>query len=499
MNGIRQLVAPLLVLPFLAGCQGEDGEISAGAGMNVVMVMPVTTSSDAAKEHLALGMHANDVGRFTEAKPHFMAAVEADPDFAFGYLQVANSANSFEEFVEYVNIAAEHAENASEAEQLQIQVAQTFLDNDAERRLQAAEQLVGVASESPRAWMTLAGVQSGRNHIEDSRASLMKAIELAPDFSAPYAQLGNNYLFLEPKDFDKAEENFVRVAELEPNEQNSYDLLGDVYRAKNELIKARDSYTRAAELDPDNASPPQQRGHVNSFLGDYDAAWADYDAAIALGVLNQPATFARFRAYVNVHAGDPAAAIEELAELEMAVDGMGIPAARGVKIAILTDIANIGMHSEMFEAARAALDRRAELLLAQAEEVGTEEQRLQAESNIAIFNGRLAARVGDFATARAKAAEAMAIVGPINNPRKNEPAHALLGLVTFLEGDYDAAIGHFAEGNPNNIYWQYYTALAHEGAGNIAEAAEIFDALAVYNFNFVGYALIRADVLERAM
>ena len=92
----------------------------------------------------------------------------------------------------------------------------------------------------------------------------------------------------------------------------------------------------------------------------------------------------------------------------------------------------------------------------------------------------------------------MTTVDPINNPRKNEPAHELLGLVSLLQGNYSGAIEHYGQADPNDIYLQHHLALAHEGAGDNAEAMEIWEDLAVYNFNFVGYALIRADVIERA-
>ena len=74
-----------------------------------------------------------------------------------------------------------------------------------------------------------------------------------------------------------------------------------------------------------------------------------------------------------------------------------------------------------------------------------------------------------------------------------------MGLVSLLQGDYNGAIGHFDAANPNNVYTQYHLALAYEGAGNSAAAMEIFESLAVNNFNFANYALIRADAIEKSM
>ena len=96
------------------------------------------------------------------------------------------------------------------------------------------------------------------------------------------------------------------------------------------------------------------------------------------------------------------------------------------------------------------------------------------EGNIAYWEGMLAARRGDFATARARAREMMALAAPDQSPRKNEAAHELLGMADLLEGNHAAAAGHFAEANPDDIYVAYHHALALEGAGRTAEARPLF-------------------------
>jgi tetratricopeptide (TPR) repeat protein len=485
------MALPLLML--LAACAGEPAERE-----TEVMVMPVSTSSDVAMAQFRQGQYALDMGRFFDAREHFEAAVGADQNFALAHLRLANTANSTAEFMAGLESAEEHAAGASEAEQVLIGIPRKGLENDAEGQLQLAQQLVELLPQSPRAWLTLGGIQSGLNHMEAARESMMKAAELAPDFALAYSTLGNSYIFTEPKDFDKAVEYMSRLVELAPDEPNSHDLMGDAYRAQNDLVSARESYTRAAELAPDDASPVQQRGHVNSFLGDYEAARADYDASIALARGAQGPAFAVYRALVSVHAGDPAAAVEELNQLVAAIDGMGIPGPRGQKIFALTTAAQIALHHNMFDAAESVLEQRATLQLEQAEELGTDAARRGARANIAYLEGRLAARKGDYRTATAKAREFMTLLETDANPRRNEPAHDLLGLASLLQSDYAAAVGHYEQANANIIYTQYHLALAHEGAGNAAEAQAIFNTIAYNNFNSPGYALIRRDVIAKA-
>ncbi len=484
-------------LALLYGCGGgATGEFADAAAGDVTL--PVTTASAEARDHFDMGLRAMDMGDFTEANAHFETAVASDSTFAQGHLMVANTAASLEEFTTNLARAAQHAPAASEEERLLIQITQRGFDNDVEAQLQVARQLVERQPESPRALTTLAGIQSALNDHEGARSSLMRATELSPDFMPAYIQLGNSYLFNGPKDPDRAQELMQQAVDVEPDASIAHDNLGDAYRALGNLEAAREAYTRGAELDPQNGLLRQQRGHVNSFLGDYDAARADYDTAISMGTGNQAPTFARFRAYVSVHAGEPAAAVAELNDLIRGIDSMDVPGPNGLKLATLFDVIMIASHHGMFEACDEAMAMTTELANMQIEQVGTDQFRRGSLANVAYLEGLIAARRGDPTTANAKAAQIMTVLEPDANPRRNEPAHEIMGLTSLIAGDFAAAIGHYEQANLTNIYNVYNLALAHDGAGSAEDAARRFDEVASYNFNFVGYALVRSAAMERA-
>jgi tetratricopeptide (TPR) repeat protein len=494
----------LVVVVALAACgqqpaaeQEAAPEMAAGGATHVVMMIPVTTSSEAAKDHFLDGLAASDMGRIDDAREHFEAAVEADPDLALAHWGIAINALSFEAFANNLKKANELTEGTSEGERLLIASLQKGFENNLEGQLELSEQLVEMYPNSPRARTTLAFALGNLGRYEDQRASAMKATELAPEFVPAYAQLGNSYLFNEPRDFTKAEEYMRKVVELAPDEQNSYDLLGDVYRAQGKLAEARDSYTRAAALDPTNGSPLQQRGHVNSFLGNWEEARADYDAAMELSDPDVRANFGTWRALVSIYEGDPEAAVTELNELSAAIDEMDMSAPRGAKINALLNLASIASHSGMYDEAAAALDESRTLMMEQAEEVGTEEFRRSQEATMAYFDGMLAARKGDFGTAVAKAEEYIAIVEPDANPRKNESAHEVMALTALLQDDYEGAVEHYLQTDPSDVYAKYHLALAYKGAGEDEKAQELFKEVADYNFNFVGFALVREGAMER--
>ncbi len=488
----------LLLTPCVAQTKSHPRDQAAlDAVTSSIMNLPVTTASADARHHFLIGQRELDLGRVFEANAHFKAAVAADSNFALAYLNVANTGNSLVEFTTNLALAERHVAGVSTAESLLIQIDRKGFDNDVDGQLALAQQLVAKYPESPRAYLVLANVQGTLNRNVDARVSIQKAVSLAPRLLVAHTDLGNSYLNGEPKDFAKSLQSMRQAETLAPNEPYMHDLLGDVYRAQNNLVKARAAYTRGHELNPTDASLLQQRGHVNSFAGNYVAARADYDSAIALGRGNERAGYAPYRAYVSLHAGDPKAAIAELNRFVAAVDTMGVPDARGAKVNALSNIALIAIHNRDFTAAEAALAQRTPLLMQRGAEAGSAAFQRGTEANVAYFEAWLAARKGDYAAAGRATDRMVTLVEPDANPRKLEPVHELKGFIALYQGNFREAVTHFALGTLDDPYMKYQYAVALAGAGQTAKANQLYRELAVYNFNSAGYALIRKDTQQK--
>jgi len=502
MTSVRH--APVRAVLMLALCgsysgiAAQDSRSALDPITSAVIKHPITTASGLARDQFLQGQREFDLARFIDANAHFKEAVAADPAFAFAYLNVANTANSLEEFKSNLALAERHAAGASEAERLQIQMARKGFDNDLAGQLALGKQLVEKYPGSPRAWLALAGVQGALNQNGEARASIAKALGLAPKLFVAHTTLGNSYLFGEPRDFTKALQHMQQAEALAPNEAGAHDLLGDVYRAQQNLDKARAEYTRGHELNPRDAILLQQRGHVDTFRGDYAAARADYDSAIALGRANEKAAYAPFRAYVSVYAGDPAAAIDELNQLVASVDGLGVPDPKAAKVGALSNVAVIAIHTRNRQAAEQALKELAPVLMQQADQAGNPAFRRGQQATIAYFEGWWAARRGDYAAAQKEADRISELLAPDANVRKLEPMHQLLGFIALYQGNYREAVGHLQQGNPFDPYIKYQLAVAAEGAGDAARAKKLYRDVADYNFNAVGFALVRRDALQKA-
>ena len=472
-------------------------EVSNKSNASMAM-LPMSTASADARMHATLGQRALDMGRVPEAAQHFQQAVAADPTSAFAQLGAANASPSFADYDAKLAAAVKLAPNASRAEQLQIGIARHTLISDYAGAEGLARGLIAAAPDNPRSYLALANVQQQEGKEAEARVTLKNAISVAPNFSPTYLQLAYSYMTAQPTDPAKAKPYVDKLVALEPKESRAFIVQGSYYRATNQLPLARRSYTRAAQLDSTQAIPLQQRAHVESFLGSYDAARADYDAAIKRGKQNEPGMYAMFRALVPAHAGNPKQSITELDQLVKDADGMNLPDPIGVKIGALTAEVQIAIQSGDFESASRAIAQRAPLVREQVAQATDDKVKRLAEADNVYFDGLLAARQGDATVAKTKADEYMRLVAETSDPQKDQRAHAILGVLALEQKDYPGAVAQLEQANPNDIYITYERALALDGAGRKPEAKALFRKIARYNFNGADVAMVRADAAKRS-
>ena len=489
------------------GCSpAEEENVATKAAPPAVTTAPpvqmqVTTDSGTARNLYAEGEYFLDVGRGIQAREKFQAATKEDPLFALAYYGLSNAALSFAEFQKSLDTALEHAEGISDGERMLIEINRSFLSNDAAAGLAVAQQLVDKYPDSARARIVLAGMQANQNDNLGARASNQKALELEENMAAALTGLANNNLFGEPKDFVAAESWANKLIATYPKEAKGYEILGDIKRAQNDLDAALAAYETASQIDPTLELAAHKRGHVNSFLGNIEAARSAYDEAIALAPPESKASSAVYKGFTYIHGGDIPAAIDELEALAGEVESMGTPKdqVKGLQVFALSSAAFAAMQAGLFERADSLVSRRNELQMSIAEDVGTDDARRILKSNCQFFDGLLAAFQGDVEGAAEHAAAIESLVEGDEDPRKLEGAHWVLGRSALQAGDFETAVAQLRQADyANNMFVRYHLALAEEGNGNVEEAKKLFGEVASYNFNSVGFALIGREAATRA-
>jgi Tfp pilus assembly protein PilF len=470
------------------------------AALAAVQEIPITTQSADARLAFNAGQAALDRGDGAQANALLRTAVAADPNFTYAWVLLSNATFSTAEFNAALKGGEQGAAQASDGERMLLKFNQLFLDNNFGAQLELARQLTEKYPEAPRAWMLLAAAQGALNQFAEQRATLERVIALAPGFSpAPFA-LAGSYLFNEPTDFASAEKYYRQAIGIAPGTDMYYWALGDVYRGSNKLEEARRYYKLALQLDPKDLTAPIKLGHVNSFLGNFEEARADYDRGIAAAGPANAGFLAPFKSLTYVYAGDPAAAVKSLEKLVTDIDGFGAaPEQRlNAKVLALTNAALIAMFSGLNDDAQRVLTERTALMRENARVVGTQAFSNIQEAQIAFFDGQLAAWRGDYKQASASAKKTAALVAGENNARKMEPYHELLGLVALRQKNYKKAVAEYRQSDLTQLHNKYQLAQALEATNAMDEARKLYRAVAVNNFNTVDFALLRSQALKKA-
>lgn len=502
------LLVALSVLISSACSRSEEEQVSTTtapapvpAAPALSVQIPITTSSEKALALYEEGEYFLDVGRGIQAREKFQASASSDPAFALAYYGRSNAALSFAEFQTSIDTALKHSEGISDGERMLIEINKSFTTNDSAAGLAIAQELVGEFPDSARARVVLAGMQANENDNVGARASYKKALELDPGMAAALTGLATNNLFGEPKNFAEAQDWANKFIAAYPEEAKGHEILGDIKRAQNDLDAALSAYNAASQVDPQLELAAHKRGHVNSFLGNIAEARSAYDEAIALAPLESKASSAVYKGFTNIYGDDIPAAIDELVALSDEIESMGTPAdqVKGLQVFALSSAAFAAMQAGMFERAEPIVVRRNELQMAISDDVGTEDARRILKANCQFFDGMLAAFRGDTGAAAEHAAAIAILVKNDDSPRKLEGAHWVLGLSALRTGEFATAVSELRQADyANNMFVRYHLALAEEGVGNAEEASKLFNEVATFNFNSVGFALVGRKAAEHA-
>lgn len=460
--------------------------------------LPVTSESAEALAAFTKGMDLLDVGNTQQARVHFTKAIELDSNFASAYIFRASTSPSNEHFKSDLRSATNKIGEQQESEKILIEIYRTFLNNNKEERLKQSQQLVTTYPSSARAIVILGDAYFDINNHEEARVQYQKAIELDPTWVGGYFSLGTSYMNVEPKDFKKAEENFLKVVELQPDLSGSHVYLGDAYRAANDLENARLSYEKALEKDPSDALTYLKKGHVNSYLGSFDAARDDYRKAAELNPDNKIAPI-NFEAFTYLYAGDFKTAKTWLEDKVKNIDKLGLQESQknGAKFTFLNNCAVIALHQDDAKEFTRITGLMKPLSEKIGEGIGTDEAKLQQKAGTLLREAQALSMKNDYAGATAKAEEAKTALEPIKDANKLWQYHYVLSHISYKQGKFDDAIAHMEQSDPNAPYAKYRLAMACEKAGQSERANKIFNELVDYNFNNIGYALIRKELKDK--
>jgi uncharacterized protein (TIGR02246 family) len=237
--------------------------------------VPVTTASDDARVHYTRGLHAVNFIDFGQARSHFDAALDADPEFALAHMYRGWLSPS-DTRAEHLRQATAHAKTDGERQMIEAYQANLRDDYDRERALHEA--LAQRYPDDPYPLFFLANTEANRDRNAEAVAAARRALQSDPTFAPAYNLIG--YAEMAAGNAAAAERAFREQIRLAPDEANPYDSYGEFLLNEGRLDEAEKQFELALTMDPgfDNARTMLARIALERSDLRFEQAIADGDA-----------------------------------------------------------------------------------------------------------------------------------------------------------------------------------------------------------------------------
>lgn len=123
--------------------------------------------------------------------------------------------------------------------------------------------------------------------LPDARAKMQQAREVSDQELSLYGLIAQADEAFEKKEYEKAENLYVKAASQDADNPKIYSRLGAIYLEKKNFYDARDAFLHAAKIEPDLASRYINVGLAYMGLKDYYKAAQNFQKAIRLDPKNK--------------------------------------------------------------------------------------------------------------------------------------------------------------------------------------------------------------------
>jgi tetratricopeptide (TPR) repeat protein len=453
--------------------------------------VPITTSSEKARDAFLKGRWLLDNLRVTDAHEYFVAAVEADPDFALAHLRVANTASTNQEFFDALRRAVDTSINASEGERLIISAFEANVAGSPQTQRSDLEALVALFPKDERAHNTLANfLFFNQQDYEAAISAYRQSIEINPGFPPPYNSLGYALRFV--GDYAAAEEAFVRYTELIPDQPNPYDSYAELLMKMGRYEESIASYEKALEIEPTFIASYVGIGNNQMFMDRHEDARSTF-ARIEEMARNdaERRQACTWTAVSYLHEGDFESAFDEIQrryDIAAETDDRG---AMSGDLNVLGDIfLRAGRADEAVEKYVAQLEMAQSSDATDEVKEGVARNQKYDLARVALWNGDTA-RASELADAYREEVAAHDVRFELQR------THELDGMIALAEGDFETALSHLEGANQQDPQIWLLKARCYAGLGDLEGARSACEQ--VIGFNQLNFNLAYVRGLAREL
>jgi tetratricopeptide (TPR) repeat protein len=425
--------------------------------------IPITTSSEEARQLYLKGRDLSDKLRATDAHALFEHAAVKDPTFALAQVGIANNSGTAKEFFAATRKAVALADKASEPERLVICALDAGAKGEPARQQECLTKLVQAVPDDERAHNQLAQFLFGRQDYAASIAEYKKATSINPQFSAPYNQMGYAYRFM--GQYPEAEQAFKKYIVLIPGDPNPYDSYAELLMKTGRFEESIKNYEKALAVDSNFISAHIGIGNNYVFMGKPEEARKSYAKLAAVSRNDGEKLQAHFwtaMSYVHEGATDKALAeVDKMAAIDQAgKDLVALSGAQSQMGDILLEAGRIDEAAKRYQERVATIDKAD----------APDQVKAATHRQVMFDEARLALARHDVAGAKAKAAAYATAVATHKIPAEVRQTHELAGRIALEEKKGSVAVTELAQANQEDPRVLYLLAVAHQAAGDPVKA-----------------------------
>ncbi len=449
--------------------------------------IPVTTSSEKARSYFEKGRDLQEKIRINEAYENFRKALREDPDFALAHLYSALTAPSTDVRLRELEAADSLKDRVTEGERLQILGMEAIMKDSYEKQQEYYKKLVELYPEDERSHYLLGTSYFTQQDYNLAIGEYRRAVEINPDFSTVYNQLGYAHKYL--GNYQEAEEAFKIYTQMISDNPNPYDSYAELQMKMGNFEKSISLYEKALKIDPEFFNSYIGIATNLNFMGkQIEARQILKEALRKTDTEDQERTlnYALIVSYVDEGKYDSARTT-----LKNLLD-KGIGAGRSIDA--MTILGRINEETGKLEKAQKDY-RDAYELIEQSPYPQDIKDRLR--NNYVYHQASLSIRKGNLDEAKILTEEFGEEARAKQNRHQLWSYYELRGRIAFAEKRYLEALGEYRRANLQNPYNLFRMALAYREMGDIAKAREYLRNTVNHNtFNNLDYAFIRHRAKE---
>jgi len=446
--------------------------------------MPITTSSDEARDLFREGRAEIELMNYREAIPLLEKAIKTDPSFALAYMYLSQAKGAGSTFdKQTLDKAIKMADNATKGEKHFIMYANAIREGNEKAIIKHRDVLQDLFPDDERIALWAGWHDYVIDNYDKAIEYFERSLAINENYHLPYRFLG--YTYMRKNDMEMAEHYMKQYVEMIPENADANHSFAYILRNMGKLDESIEYSKKAIEIDPEYVASYKGIGDSYLFKGDFETArnyYREYQENAQHN--NQKFSGLVYEATTYLHEDKPDKAMKVMDKYLTLADELNMP---------IFKIYGTGIKSFMFtetdQSDKGLVEcKKIPKLISTTELTDTEKRQHEIvyclrEFHALTFNND----IKKAENAKVKCNEELENGGTTGNWRY---FNRIAGVLEMKKGSYDRARDYLANAWNVPITW-YYMGLTYDREGNKDKAKKYYKKVMNHYSNYLELALVR--------